>query len=74
MAVGDGRQGGSLQGAVGRRGRQQAKPPEHPTRRDKGQVKTRQGNMARGTNDQGGKDRAGGEPELKAWFLRRKYG
>jgi len=54
MAVGDGRQGGSLQGTVGRRGRQQAKPPEHPTRRDKGQVKTRQGNTASGTSDQGG--------------------
>ena len=67
MAVGGGRQGGSPQGTVGRRGRQQVKPPEHPTRRE-----TRQGNMARGTNDQGGKDRAGGE--LEARFLRRRYG
>ena len=65
-------QGGSPQGTVGRRGRQQAKPSEHPTRRDKSQVKTRQGNMAGGTDDQGRKDRAGGE--LEARLLRRKYG
>ena len=72
MAVGGGRQGGGLQGATGCRGRQQGKPSEHPTRRDKSQVKTRQGNMTRGTNDQGRKDKAGGE--LEAQFLRRKYG
>ena len=71
MAVGGGRQGGSPQGTVGRRGRQ-VNPPEHPTRRDESQVKTRQGNMARKTNDQGGKDRAGGEVEAR--FLRRRYG
>ena len=40
MAVGGGRQGGIPQGTVGRRGRQQVKPPEHPTRRE-----TRQGNL-----------------------------